>query len=101
MMKSFFKAQCPLELGDTVAIFPGEAATLYYLPDGVKLSKNTAEKAELHTVTEIMAQHFVKAQKVVFAYQLDNTEDFVAYTVKVPVQQLAKAVDTGGGVILP
>ena len=101
MMKSFFTAKCPLELGDTVAILPGEAATLYYLPDGVKLSKNTAEKAELHTVTEIMAQHFVKAQKVVFAYQLDNTEDFVTYTVKVPVQQMAKAVDTGGGVILP
>ena len=101
MMKSFFKAQCPLELGDTVAIFPGEPATLYYLPDGVKLSKNTAEKAELHKVTEIMAQHFVKAQKVVFAYQLDNTEDFVTYTVKVPVQQMAKAVDTGGSVILP
>lgn len=100
MMKSFFKAQCPLELGDTVAIFPGEAATLYYLPDGVKLEE-TAKKAELHKVTEIMAQHFVKAQKVVFAYQLDNTEDFVTYTVKVPVQQMAKAVDTGGGVILP
>lgn len=101
MMKSFFKAQCPLELGDTVAIFPGEAATLYYLPDGVKLEEETAKKAELHKVTEIMAQHFVKAQKVVFAYQLDNTEDFVTYTVKVPVQQMAKAVDTGGGVILP
>lgn len=101
MMKSYFTAKCPLELGDTVAILPGEAATLYYLPEGVKLDKETAKTAELHTVTEIMAQHFVKAQKVVFAYQLDNTEDFVTYSVKVPVQQMAQAVDTGGSLILP
>lgn len=101
MMKSYFAAKCPLELGDTVAILPGEAATLYYLPEGVKLDEETAKTAELHTVTEIAATHYVKAQKVVFSYQLDNTEDLIAYSVKTPIAQMSRAMESGNGLILP
>ena len=100
-MKSFFRAKCPLELGDTVAILPGKAATLYYLPDGVRLDSEAEKKAEFHKVTEIVAYHYLKAQKVVFAYQLDDSEDFVTYDVKVPLMQVNNAVKNGGGAVLP
>lgn len=100
-MKSFFRAKCPLELGDTVAIIRGEGTTLYYLPDGMKLDEETAKKAELHKVTEIVAYHYLKAQKVEFAYQLDGTADLITYQVKVPIAQAGKALDYGGGIVLP
>lgn len=101
MKKVYFNSKCPLEIGDTVAIFPGEAATLYYLPDGVRLDRETAKIAEIHTVTEIAAIHYIKAQKAVFAYQLDNTEDLVTYKVKIPIVQMQRAMESGNGVILP
>lgn len=101
MVKAFFQAKCPLEIGDTVAILPGQPATLYYLPDGARLDSETAKKAELHRATEIVTYHYLKAQKVEFAYQLDDGEDFITYDVKVPIMQTAKAVENGGGVVLP
>lgn len=101
MMKSCFTAKCPLELGDTVAIMPEQAATLYYLPEGVKLNEETAKVAELHKVTEIAAMHYLKAQKVVFLYQLDNTEDLIAYKVKTPIVQMSQAMESGEGLKLP
>ena len=101
MVKAFFKAKCPLEVGDTVAILPGQPTTLYYLSDGIRLDDETAKTAELHRITEIVAQHYVKAQKVVFAYQLDGGEDLITYDVKVPNMQTVNAVENGGGVNLP
>ena len=101
MIKSFFTARCPLELGDTVAILPGKAATIYYLPDGVKLDEETAKTAELHTVTDIAATHYLKTQKVVFSYQLDNTEDYISYEVITPAEQMQTAIESGRGLKLP
>lgn len=68
---------------------------------GVKLNEETAKVAELHKVTEIAAMHYLKAQKVVFLYQLDNTEDLIAYKVKTPIAQMSQAMESGEGLKLP
>ena len=62
MKMAAFKAVCPLELGDTVAVTApkaaGEPKEAYYLPDGHMVILSGA--VSIHKVTDILTLHFLK-----------------------------------------
>lgn len=62
MKAEFFKAVCPLEIGDTVAIRlaekGGETREAYYLPQGCVAI--TPGAVALHKVTDIATLHYLK-----------------------------------------
>lgn len=64
MKAEFFKAVCPLEIGDTVAIKAtkdGETKEALYLPQGCTVI--TAAAVALHKVTDIATLHYLKKVK--------------------------------------
>lgn len=65
MKAEFFKAVCPLEIGDTVAIRlaekGGETREAYYLPQGCVAI--TPGAVALHKVTDIATLHYLKKVK--------------------------------------
>lgn len=64
MKAEFFKAVCPLEIGDTVAIKvskDGEAKEALYLPQGCTVITTAA--VALHKVTDIATLHYLKKVK--------------------------------------
>ena len=63
MKAEFFKAVCPLEIGDTVAIKvtkDGEAKEALYLPQGCTVITTAA--VALHKVTDIATLHYLNFQ---------------------------------------
>ena len=72
MKAEFFKAVCPLEIGDTVAI-----------------------KA-LHKVTDIATLHYLKKGETQFLYELDGCGKYEPLTVKVPVREFADELKRRG-----
>ena len=94
MKVSAFKAVCPLELGDTVAIKPAKTADeipeAYYLPDGqiVVLSGALA----IHKITDILTLHFLKNSDVSFMYELDGSGRYEPLTVKMPIKEYDEAL---------
>ena len=75
METAVFKAVCPLEIGDTVAIGAGKTAagvrTAYYLPAGMEVV--VAGTVSIHTVTDISTTHYLKSGKTVFRYELNGS----------------------------
>lgn len=64
MKAEFFKAVCPLEIGDTVAIKvskDGETKEALYLPQGCTVITTAA--VALHKVTDIATLHYLKKVK--------------------------------------
>lgn len=64
MKAEFFKAVCPLEIGDTVAIKTtkdGETKEALYLPQGCTVI--TTAVVALHKVTDIATLHYLKKVK--------------------------------------
>ncbi|MBP3577482.1 MAG: hypothetical protein J6K15_05155 [Lachnospiraceae bacterium] len=90
MVKAAFKAVCPLEIGDAVAMVPGDTENIMYLPHGAAVI--VAGPVEMHTVTDIAAVHYLKNGAVQFQYELDNNGKYRPYTVKMPVMQYAEAI---------
>lgn len=90
METTVFKAVCPLEIGDTVAIGAGAAAgvrTAYYLPAGMEVV--VAGAVSIRTVTDISTTHYLKSGKTVFRYELDGSGRYEALNVKVPLREAA------------
>ena len=75
METAVFKAVCPLEIGDTVAIGVVKTAagvrTAYYLPAGMEVV--VAGTVSIHTVTDISTTHYLKSGKTVFRYELNGS----------------------------
>lgn len=97
METAVFKAVCPLEIGDTVAIGAGKTAavrTAYYLPAGMEVV--VAGAVSIHTVTDIATTHYLKSGETVFRYELDGSGRYEALTVKVPVREAAAELKRRG-----
>ena len=90
MKAEFFKAVCPLEIGDTVAIKAtkdGETKEALYLPQGCTVITTAA--VALHKVTDIATLHYLKKGETQFLYELDGCGKYEQLTVKVPVREFA------------
>jgi hypothetical protein len=97
MKAEFFKAVCPLEIGDTVAIKvtkDGEAKEALYLPQGCTVITTAA--VALHKVTDIATLHYLKKGETQFLYELDNCGKYEPLTVKVPVREFAEELKRRG-----
>lgn len=98
METAVFKAVCPLEIGDTVAIGAGKTAagvrTAYYLPAGMEVV--VAGTASIHTVTDISTTHYLKSGKTVFRYELNGSGRYEVLNVKVPVRETADELNRRG-----
>ena len=68
MKAEFFKAVCPLEIGDTVAIRlaekGGETREAYYLPQGCVAI--TPGAVALRKVTDIATLHYLKKGEIIW-----------------------------------
>ena len=98
MKAEFFKAVCPLEIGDTVAIRlaekGGETREAYYLPQGCVVI--TPGAVALRNVTDIATLHYLKKGETQFLYELDNCGKYIPLTVKVPVREFAEELKRRG-----
>lgn len=98
MEMAVFKAVCPLEIGDTVAIGVGKTAagvrTAYYLPAGMEVV--VAGTVSIHTVTDISTTHYLKSGKTVFRYELNGSGRYEVLNVKVPVRETADELNRRG-----
>ena len=103
METEVFKAVCPLEIGDTVAIGAGKTAagktaagvrTAYYLPAGMEVV--VAGTVSIHTVTDISTTHYLKSGKTVFRYELNGSGRYEVLNVKVPVRETADELNRRG-----
>ena len=94
MKMAAFKAVCPLELGDTVAIKPAKAAgeipEAYYLPDGQNVVLSGA--LAIHKITDILTLQFPKGSEVSFMYELDGSDRYEPLTVKMPIKEYYEAL---------
>lgn len=94
MKMAAFKAVCPLELGDTVAVTTSKAAgepkEAYYLPDGHMVILSGA--VSIHKVTDILTLHFLKNSDVSFMYELDGSGRYEPLTVKMPIKEYDEAL---------
>lgn len=98
METAVFRAVCPLEIGDTVAIGAEKTAagvrTAYYLPAGMEVVVTGA--VSIHTVTDISTTHYLKSGKTVFRYELDGSGRHEVLNVKVPVREAADELNRRG-----
>ena len=97
MKAEFFKAVCPLEIGDTVAIKTtkdGETKEALYLPQGCTVITTAA--VALHKVTGIATLHYLKKGETQFLYELDACGKYEPLTVKVPVREFAEELKRRG-----
>ena len=90
MKKVAFKAICPLELGDTVAVKAPETAEepreAYYLSNGhIATLSGTVE---IHNITDIVTLHFLKTNDISFMYELDGSGRYEPLTVKIPMKRI-------------
>ena len=95
--KDDFKAVCPLEIGDTVAIKTtkdGETKEALYLPQGCTVI--TTATVALHKVTDIATLHYLKKGETQFLYELDACGKYEPLTVKVPVREFAEELKRRG-----
>ena len=96
METEVFKAVCPLEIGDTVAIGAGKTAagvrTAYYLPAGMEVV--VAGTVSIHPV--ISTTHYLKSGKTVFRYELNGSGRYEVLNVKVPVRETADELNRRG-----
>ena len=94
MKMAAFKAVCPLELGDTVAVTApkaaGEPKEAYYLPDGHMVILSGA--VSIHKLTDILTLHFLKNSDVSFMYELDGSGRYEPLTVKMPIKEYDEAL---------
>lgn len=94
MQMAAFKAVCPLELGDTVAIMKPKEKNgnkqAFYLPENANII--IAGSAELHKVSDILTMHYLRNKEVQFLYELDNSGHYEPLDVKMPVMQYAEAL---------
>lgn len=94
MKMAAFKAVCPLELGDTVAVTTSKAAgepkEAYYLPDVHMVILSGA--VSIHKVTDILTLHFLKNSDVSFMYELDGSGRYEPLTVKTPIKEYDEAL---------
>lgn len=92
MQMTEFKAVCPLELGDRVAVKEPRAGIkeAYYLPDGHAVVLCGA--VTLHTVTDIATLHFLKNHDVSFMYELDGSGRYEPLAVKMPIKEFDEAL---------
>ena len=89
MKAEFFKAVCPLEIGDTVAIKAtkdGETKEALYLPQGCTVITTAA--VALHKVTDIASTYYFNSNKTQFTYELDGNGKYQPLEVIVPIQEL-------------
>ena len=97
MKAEFFKAVCPLEIGDTVAIKATkdrETKEALYLPQGCTVITTAA--VALHKVTDIATLHYLKKGETQFLYELDGCGKYEPLTVKVPVREFADELKRRG-----
>lgn len=94
MKMAAFKAVCPLEIGDTVAIRPtqkpGETATAYYIPTGAPIVLTGA--VAIHQITDIATLHYLKKGEVQFLYEIDNSGKYMPLAVKMPIKEYDEAL---------
>lgn len=80
MKMAAFNAVCSLEIGDQMITTPeGKEAVLVKRAAAV-LVKNPAKA---YIVTDIACTHYIKAGKIVFTYELDNSGIYRELEVKV------------------
>ena len=87
MKAEFFKAVCPLEIGDTVAIKAtkdGETKEALYMPQGCTVI--TTAGVTLHKVTDIATLHYLKKGETQFLYELDDCGTYKPMKVTMPVR---------------
>jgi hypothetical protein len=94
MKMAAFKAVCPLEIGDTVAIRraekPGETATAYYIPTGAPIILTGT--VAIHKITDIATLHYLKSGEVQFMYEIDNSGKYMPLAVKMPIKEYDEAL---------
>jgi len=56
MKQARFNARCPFEIGDRI---------------------QDAKTGRVRTITDILCLHFLKSMRIEFAYELDNSGEFV------------------------
>lgn len=80
MKMAAFNAVCPLEIGDQIITTPEGKEAVFIQRAATVLLKGPAA---VHTVTDIACIHYLKTEKVVFAYELDNNGRYRELEVKV------------------
>ncbi len=95
MERRMFKAVCPLEVGDLVAIArSGDRKVAYYIPEGMMLEING--EVAVQRVTDIMTQHYFKSGRVKFLYELNGSGNYEDLMVKIPIRQMADELERQG-----
>lgn len=95
MKRRMFKAVCPLEVGDLVAITRnGSGKVAYYIPEGTMLEING--EVTVQRVTDIMTQHYFKSGRVKFLYELNGSGNYEDLMVKIPIRQMADELKRQG-----
>lgn len=72
MQKAFFKATCPVEIGDIIIKKDGERQAVIF-HNGQKGGLLIQHPAKFRRITDIAAVHFLKTGQVHFQYELDNS----------------------------
>lgn len=101
MKAEFFKAVCPLEIGDTVAIWEnkqkiGEPITAYYLPENASIIVSGSDIADIAKVTDIATMHYLKSGETLFLYELNGNGAYKPMTVKMPADIFDKELKKQG-----
>lgn len=82
MKMAAFNAICPLEIGDKVIKVQGSNEVVYIPANRIK-AVFIQGPAQVHTVTDIACTHYIKAGKIAFSYELDNSGGYAELEVKV------------------
>lgn len=80
MKMAAFNVVCPLEIGDQIITTPEGKEEIFMPRAAAVLLKGPAA---VYTVTDIACIHYLKTEKVVFAYELDNSGRYRELDVKV------------------
>mgnify|MGYP004568627199 CR=1 FL=1 len=98
MKAEFFRAVCPLEIGDTVAIKLDSKAqqteALYIPPHATVLVGG--KDIRIATVTDIATMHYLKSGETQFLYELDGKGSYKPMKVTMPVQMFDKELKKRG-----
>lgn len=87
MQMTAFKAVCPLEIGDEVAVKEPRAGIkeAYYIPTEHEVA--LCGEASFHTVTDIATLHFLKNHEILFMYELDGSKEYERLEVIMPIKE--------------
>ncbi|WP_373220906.1 hypothetical protein [Mediterraneibacter gnavus] len=80
MKLTAFNATCPLEIGDRIITTPEGKEAVFMPRAAAVLVKGPAA---VYTVTDIACTHYLKAGKVAFTYELDNSGKYRELDIKV------------------